>query len=92
MYRLVGGTMQHLHIYQGPFTVKPRRDIAFDALPIPYSLTDLGRQYLMRLRVEEEAVEHDLPLPTTAGVGALELPEDGLGGVDNDRPAGHFVR
>lgn len=57
MYRLEGVTMQHLHVYQGPFRVVPRREIAMEALPIPYSLTDLARDFLMRLGVEQEAAD-----------------------------------
>ena len=65
--------MQHLHIYMGPFTVKPRREIAWEAIPIPYSLTDLGRDYLMRLRVEEKTaestVQHNRATDRTVHIG-----------------------
>ena len=75
--------MQHYHFYQGPFSIKPRREIAWESLPIPYRLTDLAREFLVRLSVEEVAGEANVANPESDDIRTQVDAIDDLASVQN---------
>jgi len=70
--------MQHYHVYRMNGNRLFQSEIAWENLPIPYSITDIGREYLARLRVEEHANEADPPKDGPANILRSVSADDGL--------------